>query len=190
MQPIWEVNSINVLFYYITDATSDQCLAKCMLMMFINLPFSRLCWEEIVMSLKSNISQEVLFTRWMVEQVILGYEHKKELLQMSSSEKLPELSTPLIFCSSSCHTLFWTYFQLTCILWKRVLNGNSGPLLFQKTTYVTYIIVKLYEQSPSHIQKHITDVFCSSAQILLLCGQIAITAIKGILYLNVAEGIY
>ena len=161
-----------------------------MLMMFINLPFSRLCWEEIVMSLKSNISQEVLFTRWMVEQVILGYEHKKELLQISSSEKLPELSTPLIFCSSSCHTLFWTYFQLTFILWKRILNGNSGPLLFQKTTYVTHIIVKLYEQSPSHIQKHITDVFCSSTQVLLLCGQIAITAIKGILYLNVAEGIY
>ena len=158
--------------------------------MFINLPFSRLCCEEVVASLKSNISQEVLFTRWMVKQVILGYEHKKELLQMSSRETSPELSTPLIFSSSSCHTLFWTCFQLTCILWKRLLNGNIGPLLFQKITHITHITVKLYEQSPSTVQKHITDAFCSSTQILLLCGQIAITAIKGILYLNSADDTY
>ena len=129
-------------------------------------------------SLNSNISQEVLFTRWMLEQVILVCEDKEEALQLSSSENLFQETTPLILSSKSCCTLFWAYFQLTCLLWKRVLNGNGG-LLFQKITYVTNITVKLYEQSPSHVQKHITNAFCSSTQILLLCGQIAITAIKG-----------
>ena len=144
--------------------------------MVFNLFCSKLCWEEIVASLKSTISQEVLFTRWMQEQVIC--EDKEEVLQLSSSENLSQESTPLIPSSSACYTLFWAYFQLTCLLWKRVLNGNSG-LLFKKTTHVTHITVKLYEQSPLHVQKHITDTFCSSAQILLLCGQIALTAIKG-----------
>ena len=147
--------------------------------MVFNLFCSKLCWEEIVASLNSTIYQEVLFTRWMLEQVIFVWEDKEEVLQSSSSENLSQESTPLIPSSKSCCTLFWAYFQLTCLLWKRVLNGNSGPLLFQKVTYVTRITVKLYEQSPSHVQKHIADAFCSSAQILLLCGQIAITAIKG-----------
>ena len=146
--------------------------------MFFNLFCSKLCWQEIVASLNSTISQEVLFTRWMLEQVILVCEDNKEAFQSSSTENLLQEPTPLIPSSKSCCTLFWAYFQLTCLLWKRVLNGNSG-LLFQKTTYVTRITVKLYEQSPSHVQKHVTDAFCSSAQILLLCGQIAITAIKG-----------
>ena len=146
--------------------------------MVFNLFCSKLCWEEIVASLNSTIYQEVLFTRWMLEQVIFVCEDKEEVLQSSSSENLSQESTPLIPSSKSCCTLFWAYFQLTCLLWKSVLNGNSG-LLFQKTTYVTRITVKLYEQSPSHVQKHIADAFCSSAQILLLCGQIAITAIKG-----------
>ena len=126
-------------------------------------------------SINSNIDQEVLFTRWMVEQVIFVDGGKEKLLQESSPENLP---TSLIPSSCACCTLFWAYFQLTCSLWKRVLNGNSG-LLFQKTTYVTRITVKLYEQSPSTVQKRITNAFCSSAQILLLCGQIGITAIKG-----------
>ena len=146
--------------------------------MVFNLFCSKLCWEEIVAFLNSTIYQEVLFTRWMLEQLILVYEDKEEVLQLSSSENLSQETTPLIPSCRSCCTLFWAYFQLMCLLWKRVLNGNSG-LLFQKITYVTHITVKLYEQSPSHIQKHITDAFCSSAQILLLCGQIAITAIKG-----------
>ena len=146
--------------------------------MFSNLFCSKLCWEEIVAFLNSNISQQVLFTRWMLEQVILICEDKKEVLQLSSSENLSQETTPLIPSCRSCCTLFWAYFQLTCLLWKRVLNGNSG-LLFQKITYVTNITAKLYEQSPSHVQKHITNAFCSSTQILLLCGQIAITAIKG-----------
>ena len=143
-----------------------------------NLFCSKLCSEKIVASLNSTIYQEVLFTRWMLEQVIFVWEDKEEVLQSSSSENLSQESTPLIPSSKSCCTLFWAYFQLTCLLWKRVLNGNSGPL-FQKVTYVTHITVKLYEQSPSHVQKHITNVFCSSGQILLLCDQIAITAIKG-----------
>ena len=146
--------------------------------MFFNLFCSKLCWEEIVASLNSNISQEVFFTRWTLERVILVCEDNQEVFQLSSSENLPQESTPLIPSSKSCCTLFWAYFQLTCLLWKRVLNGNSG-LLFQKITYVTHITAKLYEQSPSHVQKHITNAFCSSAQIILLCGQIAITAIKG-----------
>ena len=141
-----------------------------------------MCWEEAVASLNSTISQEVAFTRWMLEQVVLGCGDKKELLQISSKDKLLEVSTPLIFSSSSCQSLFWTCFQLICILWKRVLIGNSGLLLFQKIIYVTHIAVKLYEQSPSDVQKHITSAYCSSAQILLLCGQIAITAIKGIFF--------
>ena len=129
-------------------------------------------------SLNSNISQEVSFIRWMMEEVIFVCEDKEEVLQLSSSENLSQEATPLVPSSRSCYNLFWAYFQLTCLLWKRVLNGNSG-LLFQKITYVTCITAKLYEQSPSHAQKHITDAFCSSTQILLLCGQIAITAIKG-----------
>lgn len=111
----------------------------------------------------------------MVEQVIIVRGDKEKLLQASLSENLP---TPLISSSSACCSLFWAYFQLTYLLWKRVLNGSSG-LLLQKTTYVTHITVKLYEQSPLHVQKRIADAFCSGAQILLLCGQIAITAIKG-----------
>ena len=145
---------------------------------FSNLFCSKLCWEEIVASLNSTISQQVLFTRWMLEQVILICEDKKEVLQLSSSENLSQETTPLIPSCRSCCTLFWAYFQLTCLLWKRVLNGN-GDILFQKIAYVTHFTVKLYEQSPSHVQKQITDAFCSSAQILLLCGQIAIIAIKG-----------
>ena len=130
-------------------------------------------WEEIAASLNLNIAQEALITRWMVKRLI----YEEDLLQLSSSENSEEL-TPLLPSSKSCCTLFWAYFQLTCLLWKRVLNGNGG-LLFQKITYVTHITVKLYEQSPSNVQKHITDAFCFSAQILLLCCQIAITAIKG-----------
>ena len=129
-------------------------------------------------SLNSSVSQEVLFTRWMLEQVIFVCEDKEEVLQVSSSENPSQESTPLIPSSSACCTLFWAYFQLTCLLWKRVLNGIGGPL-FQKITYVTRITVKLYEQSPSSVQKCIANTFCSSAQILLLCGQIAITAVKG-----------
>ena len=144
--------------------------------------FSRLCWEEAVASLNSFISQEVAFTRWMLEQVVLRCGDKTELLQISSNDKLLEVSTPLIFCSSSCQSLLWTCFQLICILWKRVLIGNSGLLLFQKIIYVTHITLKLYEQSPSDVQKHITSAYCSSAQTLLLCGQIAISAIKGIYF--------
>ena len=146
--------------------------------LLFNLFYSKLCSEKIVASLNSTIYQEALFTRWMLEQVIFVSEDNEKVLQFSSSENLPQDSTLLVPSSNSCCTLFWTYFQLTCLLWKRVLNGNSGPL-FQKATYVTRITVKLYEQSPSHVQKHITNVFCSSVQILLLCDQIAITAIKG-----------
>ena len=130
-----------------------------------------------MVSLNSSISQEVLFTRWMLEQVIFVCEDKEEVLRVSSSENLSQESTHLISSSSACCTLFWAYFQLTCLLWKRVLNGNGG-LLFQKITYVTHITVELYEQSPSNVQKCIANAFCSSAQILLLCGQIAITAIR------------
>ena len=146
--------------------------------MIFNLFCSKLCWEEVVASLNSTISQQVLFTRWMLEKVIFVCEGKEEVLQLSPSENLSQETTPLIPSCRSCCTLFWAYFQLTCLLWKRVLNGNSG-LLFQKITYVTHVTAKLYEQNPSHVQKHITDAFCSSTQILLLCGQIAITAIKG-----------
>ena len=138
----------------------------------------KLCWEEIVASLKSNISQEMLFTRWMLEQVIFVCEDEEEVLQLSLSEHLSRESTPLIPSSSACCTLFWAYFQLTCLLWKRVLNGNGG-LLFQKITYATHITVELYEQSPSNVKKCIANAFCSSVQILLLYGQIAITAIRG-----------
>ena len=129
-------------------------------------------------SLNSSVSQEVLFTRWMLEQVIVVCEDKEEVLQVSSSEYPSQESTPLISSSSTCCTLFWAYFQLTCLLWKRVLNGNDG-LMSQKITYVTNIVVKLYEQSPSEVQKDIANTFCSCAQALLLCGQIAISAIKG-----------
>jgi len=132
-------------------------------------------------SLNSSISQEVLFTRWMLEQVIFVCEDKEEVLQVSSSENPSQESTPLIPSSSACCTLFWAYFQLTCLLWKKVLNGN-GALLFQKITYVTRITVKLYEQSSSGVQKHITDAFCSRVQIFLLCGQIAVAAIKGMFH--------
>lgn len=125
-----------------------------------------------------NIDQEVLFTRWMMEQVVFVCSGKEKLLQESSSENLPEKSTPLIPSSSACCTLFWAYLQLTYLLWKKVLNGN-GDLFFQKVTYVTHITVKLYEQSPPTVQNDIIKAFCSSAQILLLCGQISITAIKG-----------
>ena len=143
----------------------------------------------MMVSLNSSISQEVLFTRWMLEQVIFVCEDKEEVLQVSSSENLSQESTHLISSSSACCTLFWAYFQLTCLLWKRVLNGN-GALLFQKITYVTHVTVKLYEQSPSSVQKDITNKICSSAQVLLLCGQIAITAVKGtnmIFFLNSAD---
>ena len=161
-----------------------------MLIIFINLLYSKLRWEEMMVSLNSSISQEVLFTRWMLEQVIFVCEDKEEVLQVSSSENPSQESTLLIPSSSACCTLFWAYFQLTCLLWKKVLNGNGG-LLFQKITYVTRITVKLYEQSPSSVQKCIANTFCSSAQILLLCGQIAITAVKGmniiIIFLNFAD---
>ena len=114
----------------------------------------------------------------MLEQVIFVCEDEEEVLQLSLSEHLSRESTPLIPSSSACCTLFWAYFQLTCLLWKRVLNGNGG-LLFQKITYATHITVELYEQSPSNVKKCIANAFCSSVQILLLCGQIAITAIRG-----------
>ena len=132
----------------------------------------------MIASLNSSISQEVLFTRWMLEQVIFVCEDKEEVLEVSSSENPSQESTLLISSSGACCTLFWAYFQLTCLLWKRVLNGNGGPL-FQKITYVTHITVKLYEQSPSGVQKDISNKICSSARVLLLCSQIAITAVKG-----------
>ena len=169
------MSSIKYFFCVITNPICDHCPSKIMLMLFIVLLFSSfLCWEEVVASLKSNVSQEVSLTRWMVEQVIIVCDDKNE----SSSGSLPEVSTPLIPSSKSCSTLLLAYFQLTCLLWKRVLKGNNSPL-FQKTTYVTHITIKLYEQSPLHVQKHISDVFSSSAQILLLCGQIALMVIKG-----------
>ena len=122
------------------------------------------------------ISQEALFTSWMVEQLLFVCEDEDEVLQLSSSENLPEVH--LSPSCGACYTLFWTYIQLSCLLWKRVLNGSSG-LLLQKTTYITQITIKLFEQSPTNIQKYIADVFSSSSQILQLCCQIALTAIKG-----------
>ena len=154
-------------------------------MLFINLHFSKLCWKEIVVSLNLKIDREALFTKWVMEQISLVCGDIEELPQVSSSESLPKVSTRqestlLIPSSSACCTLFWAYFQLTCLLWKRVLNGNGGPL-FQKITYVTHITVKLYEQSPSNDQKCIANTFCTNADVqnLLLCGQMAITAMKG-----------
>ena len=131
-------------------------------------------------SINSTIDREVLFTRWMMEQVIFICNDKEKVLEESSSESLPEKSTLLISSSSACYALFWAYFQLTCLLWKKILNGNGG-LLFQKITYVTHITAELYEQSPSSVQKCIVNVFSSSADVqnLLLFGQMAITAMKG-----------
>jgi len=165
-------------FCLITNAISNHCLAKGMLTLFIDLFFSKFCWEELVAFLNSKISQEVSLKRWMVDQLIFVCDDNKELLEMSLSESLPEVSTFLIPSSKACCTLLLAYFQLTCLLWRRVLEGNNGSL-FQKIIYVTHITIKLYEQSPLHVQKHITDAFCSSAQTLLLCGQIALIAIKG-----------
>ena len=94
-------------------------------------------------SINSTIDREVLFTRWVMEQVIFICNDKEKVLEESSSESLPEKSTLLISSSSACYALFWAYFQLTCLLWKKVLNGNGG-LLFQKITYVTHITAELY----------------------------------------------
>ena len=122
------------------------------------------------------ISQEGLFTSWMVKELLFVCEDKEEILQLSSSENLSQVH--LSPSCGACYTLFWTYIQLSCLLWKRVLNGSTG-LLLQKTTYITQITIKLYEQSPTNIQKYIANVFSSSAEILQLCCQIALTAIKG-----------
>lgn len=136
--------------------------------------FRKLCSEETVASLKL-VSQEVLFTSWMVEQLLFVCDDKK-IPQLSSNENLPEVRLPP--SSGVCYTLLCPYIQLSILLWKRVWNENSG-LLLRKIIYVTHVTVKLYEQSSTSIQKYIADVFSSSAKILLLCCQIAITAIKG-----------
>jgi len=71
-----------------------------------------------------------------------------------------------------------TYAQLTCLLWKRILNEYCD-LVVEKLQYTVHITVNLYGQSPSDVQCSIISKFCSSPQILLLCTKLAIIAIKG-----------
>jgi len=96
-----------------------------MLTMFIIFLPRKMYWEEITASLLLNLSQEAIITRWMVKRLIFVCDYKEEQLHLSSSE-IPEELTHLLPSSCACCTLFWAYFQLTCLLWKRVLNGNDG----------------------------------------------------------------
>ena len=146
-------------------------------MSFYHSLLSELSWESILTSLESNISQEEVFSKWIIEQVIFTSDEKKNLLQLQSSEDLSLVSIPLLPSASACTTIFWAYLQLTCFLWKRILNEYS--ISVKKLMYITLITVKLYEQSPSDVQSCIISKFCSSAHILLLCGKISVVTIKG-----------
>lgn len=172
MQPIWNVSNMYICLPLPMKIYAENILD--LLFCCCCCYFRKLCSEETVASLKL-VSQEVLFTSWMVEQLLFVCDDKK-IPQLSSNENLPEVRLPP--SSGACYTLLCPYIQLSILLWKRVWNENSG-LLLRKIIYVTHVTVKLYEQSPTSIQKYIADVFSSSAKILLLCCQIAITAIKG-----------
>ena len=140
--------------------------------------FSTLPVEETLVSLNSTISQEELFSKWMVEQVMLAHDDKGTVSQPLPSGNLSQVSTPQLLSTNTCSILFWTYTQLTCLLWKRALNEKCD-LIVEKLQYTVHITVNLYGQSPSDVQCSIISKFCSSPQILLLCSKLAIIAIKG-----------
>ena len=138
---------------------------------------SKLPWENILALIESKVSQEELVSKWILDQVMIAYDDENILHQLQSSEDLSEESIPLLPSASACTTMFWACLQLTCLLWKRVLNKYN--ISVEKLMYTTLITVKLYEQSPSDVQSCIISKFCSSAHILLLCGKISVVVIKG-----------
>ena len=139
---------------------------------------SKLPWENILALIESKVSQEELVSKWIMDIVMIACDDENILLQLQSSEDLSEESIPLLPSASACATIFWACLQLTCLLWKRVLNKYNISVEKQ-LMYTTLVTVKLYEQSPSDVQSCIINKFCSSAHILLLCGKISIVAIKG-----------
>ena len=114
---------------------------------------------------------------WIMNQVMIACDDENIPFRLQSGEDLSQGSILLLPSASACTTIFWAYLQLTCLLWKRVLNECSLPV--EKLMHATLVTIKLYEQSPSDVQSCIISKFCSSAHILLLCGKISIVAIKG-----------
>lgn len=121
------------------------------------------------------------------------------MLEKASTSRCRQLLLPcdsmrttvdyLLRSISSLLSLFWVYFQLTCLQWKHAVSGYSTPsdAISWKLKHSTHVTICVYEQCPADDQNLIIDQFHSKTDVIRLCGKLAIAAVKGEVYGDVKQ---
>lgn len=140
----------------------------------------RLSCEDTLMSLEVKMSKEILYSKWVCKQIYVC-SNEANPLQLQSDENLFRTSTLLFPSVSPLSHLFWAYLQFTFLQWKQALIEECNPSksLIKKLEHTTLVTIMMYEQIPLDLQNCIIGKFCSSSDVLLLCGRLAIAAVKG-----------
>ena len=144
------------------------------------LKFSRLLCQDKLEMLEARISDEELCTMWMIEHITMD---SSVTLERKDHPELCSAHLPILPSTGTLECLFWSYFQLACVLWNQILTDgrNLNALLAKKLGHTVRLATLIFEQSPQDIQDCIIRKICMSSDILLLCGRLAVALIKGML---------
>ena len=127
----------------------------------------------------AKVLDEELCSKWILEQLTTtSLETSHQLLQ----NDVPNTSMHLLPSLSSLFHLFWVYFQLCCLYWKDAINEDlHASNISQELKYTTHVSLNVYEQSPVDVQNMIVHHFCSMTDVVVLCGKLAVAALRGML---------